>query len=114
LFLNGEFVGNCAVHTILWDVPSAQLGYWCHSNFGGRGIIAEAVERLTQFAWDELDLARLEIRCNARNSASSNVAKRAGFQREAHLKNSFRDNAGRLSDALFFAKTRVPRSENQT
>lgn len=109
LFLNGQFVGNCAVHTILWDVPSAQLGYWLHADFGGRGLISEAVERLTQFAFDELDLARLEIRCNARNTASANVAIRAGFEREAHLKNSFRDNAGQLSDALFFAKTRTPR-----
>ena len=113
LFLDDQFVGNCAVHTILWDVPSAQLGYWCHANFGGRGLIAEAVERLTQFAFDELDLARLEIRCNARNSASANVAIRAGFTPEAHLKNSFRDNGGQLSDALFFAKTRLPRSESK-
>lgn len=108
LFLDGTFVGNCAIHTILWHVPSAQLGYWQHVDFGGRGLISEAVERLTQFAFGELDLARLEIRCNAQNSASANVARRAGFNHEGHLKHSFRDNAGELSDTLFFAKTRVP------
>lgn len=113
LFLDGTFVGNCAVHTIQWHVPSAQLGYWLHSDFQGRGLISEAVERLTQFAWDELDLARLEIRCNARNTASANVALRAGFQQEAHLHHSFRDNEGRLSDALFFAKVRIPRSDSE-
>jgi ribosomal-protein-serine acetyltransferase len=110
LFLDDQFVGNCAVHTIQWHIPSAQLGYWLHSDFGGRGLISEAVERLTKFAWEELDLARLEIRCNARNVASANVARRAGFEQEAHLKHSFRDNSGQLSDALFFAKTRVPRA----
>ena len=109
LFFEGAFVGNCAVHTIQWHVPSAQLGYWQHADFGGRGLISEAVDRLTEFAFEELDLARLEIRCNAKNSASANVATRAGFELEAHLKHSFRDNAGELSDALFFAKTRVPR-----
>ncbi len=109
LFLGDQFVGNCAVHTVQWHVPSAQLGYWLHSDFGGRGLISEAVERLTQFSFEELDLARLEIRCNTRNTASANVARRAGFEQEAHLKHSFRDNSGQLSDALFFAKTRVPR-----
>ncbi len=113
LFSNGEFIGNCAVHTIQWDVPSAQIGYWLHANFQGHGFIAEAVERLEQFAWEELDLARLEIRCHAGNTASSKVALRAGFEQEAHMKNTFRDNAGQLSDALIFAKTRMPRSEGE-
>lgn len=112
LFWNGEFVGNCAIHTINWDVPSAQIGYWLHAGFQGSGFIAEAVKRLERFAWEELDLARLEIRCHARNLASAKVALRAGFEQEAHMKNSFRDNAGQLSDALIFAKVRVPRSES--
>ncbi len=114
LFLDGQFVGNSAVHTIQWQVPSAQLAYWIGADFAGRGLVAEAVTRLEQFAWEELDLARLEIRCNARNTASSNVARRAGFEQEAHLKHSYRDNFGQLSDALFFAKVRVPKSEGQT
>lgn len=113
LFWNGEFVGNCAVHTINWDLPSAQIGYWLHANFHRRGFISEAVKRLEEFAWDELDLARLEVRCHARNEASAKVALRTGFRQEAHMRNSFRDNTGRLSDALIFAKTRVPRSESE-
>jgi len=111
LFLDGQFVGNSSIHTFIWEVPSAQLAYWLCPQFAGRGLINEAVARLEQFAWEELDLARLEIRCNARNEASANVARRAGFPQEANLKNSHRDNFGQLSDALFFAKTRVPRSD---
>ncbi|BCM94102.1 putative ribosomal N-acetyltransferase YdaF [Abditibacteriota bacterium] len=113
LFWDGQFVGNCAIHTIQWEVPSAQIGYWLHAEFYGRGFITEAVERLEQFAWEELDLARLEIRCHAGNVASAKVAVRAGFEQEAHMRNSFRDNSGNLSDALIFAKTRVPRSESR-
>ncbi len=104
LFLGEEFVGNCAVHTINWDVPSAQLGYWLHSDFQRRGLMNEAVERLTRFAFDELKLIRLEIRCNARNLASAGVATRAGFDKEAHLRKCYRSKDGALNDALVFAK----------
>ena len=104
LFLGEDFVGNCAVHTINWDVPSAQLGYWLHQNFQRRGLMNEAVERLTRYAFDELKLVRLEIRCNARNSASAGVAQRAGFEREAYLRKCYRSSDGTLNDALVFAK----------
>ena len=104
LFYEDNFVGNCAVHTINWDVPSAQLGYWLHLDYQGRGLMNEAVERLTQFAFDELKLVRLEIRCNARNLASAGVAARAGFEREAHLRKCYRSADGTLNDALVFAK----------
>ena len=104
LFLGEAFVGNCAIHTINWDVPSAQLGYWLHADFQGRGLMNEAVERLTRFGFDELQLVRLEIRCNARNSASAGVALRAGFEKEAHLRQCYRSADGTLNDALVFAK----------
>ncbi len=104
LFFEGQFIGNCAIHTIIWNVPKAQLGYWLHSDFHGRGFVTEAVERLTRLAFEELQLARLEIRCNAKNLASAKVAKRTGFELEAHLKNYFRGNSGELNDTLIFAK----------
>ena len=104
LFLDDNFVGNCAIHTINWDVPSAQLGYWLHLDYQGQGLMNEAVERLTHFAFDELNLVRLEIRCNARNSASAGVAARAGFAQEAHLRKCYRSADGTLNDALVFAK----------
>lgn len=106
LFLGDHFVGNCAVHSINWDLPGAQLGYWLHTDYQGQGLMNEAVERLTQFAFDELKLVRLEIRCNARNVASAGVAARAGFTKEAHLLKSYRSADGILHDALFFAKVR--------
>ena len=104
LFVGNDFVGNCAVHTINWDVPSAQLGYWLHSDFQGQGLMNEAVERLTRFALDELKLVRLEIRCNAQNTASARVAERASFEREAHFRKCYRGADGVLHDALVFAK----------
>ena len=104
LFLGENFVGNCAVHTINWDLPGAQLGYWLHNDYQRQGLMNEAVGRLTQFAFDELKLVRLEIRCNARNAASAGVAARASFSKEAHLRKCYRSADGTLNDALVFAK----------
>ena len=110
LFLGEHFVGNCAVHTINWDVPLAQLGYWLHLDYQGQGLMNEAVQRLTRLAFEELELVRLEIRCNARNLASAGVARRAGFEQEAHLRNCYRGADGVLNDALVFAKVAEDRS----
>ena len=108
LFLGENFVGNCSIHTINWDVPLAQLGYWLHINYVGQGLMNEAVETLMRLAFDELKLVRLEIRCNARNMASARVAERAGFEREAHLRQCYRSADGTLNDALIFAKIAPP------
>lgn len=103
---DGEFIGTCSLFQFNWDIPSGEIGYWVRVSMQGQGYITEAVNRLTQFAFEELGLERIEIRCDARNKRSAAVAERAGYTLEARLRHHRRAVEGALADTLIYARLR--------
>lgn len=102
---SGRLIGKCGLHTFDTKVGKAEIGYWLDSRLQGQGLMTEAVGRLIAFA-DELGFQRLEIRCDARNERSRNVAKRLGFEREGTLRRVRFDNQNRLCDMEIWARLR--------
>ncbi|MGN7386446.1 GNAT family N-acetyltransferase [Sporosarcina sp. SAFN-015] len=101
----GEFVGSTGLHRIDWAVPKFEIGYWLDTKFEGRGLMTEAVERLTVFAFDELGARRVEIRCDEENVKSRSVAERAGFELEGTLKcDSLSVDGKQLRNTCIYAK----------
>lgn len=103
--MSRRIIGKCGLHTIEANVGRAEIGYWLDSRLTGKGLMTEAVERLVTFA-DELGFQRLEIRCDARNERSSNIARRLGFEREGTLRRVRFDNQNRLCDMEVWARLR--------
>ena len=101
---SAELVGGSGLHRIDWDVPRFEIGYWQRTRFCGQGLMTEAVKGIASFAFETLGAMRVEIRCDSGNVASRRVAERAGFTLEATLHSNSRDNQGRLSDTLIFAR----------
>lgn len=107
LFLKGTdiMVGASGLHRIDWAVPRFEIGYWCRQRFQGLGYISEAVSGITEFAFDTLHAARVEIHMDSRNLASRRVAERVGYVLEGELRHHDRDARGELRDTLVFALT---------
>ena len=97
------FTGSVALQNIRWEVPRFEVGYWQRTSMGGRGYTTEAVRTLTDFAFHELDAARLELFTDQRNIPSIHVAERAGYILEARIRNDKRDVEGQLCDTLMYA-----------
>lgn len=81
------FVGSTGLHQPNWRVPSFHIGYWIHSDHAGQGLVTEAVNALSRYAFAVLKANRLEIRCDSENLRSLAVMNRLGFQREGLLRN---------------------------
>jgi RimJ/RimL family protein N-acetyltransferase len=101
---DGAIVGNSGLHLIDWDVPAFEIGYWAHIDHRGQGYITEAVIGISDFAFTVLHAARVEIRCDTRNTASANVAKRADFTLCGTFHNDSRDVEGGLRSSYIFEK----------
>ncbi len=84
------------IHTIDWDVPRFEIGYWLRASQQGQGYATEGVHLICNLLFQEQKAERIEIRCDDTNAASAAVAERAGFTREAVLKNNARNNQGGL------------------
>jgi len=99
---DGEFIGSSGLHTIAWDVPRFEIGYWVRTSMSGHGYITEAVKAISAFAFSVLSAVRVEIRCDARNIRSAKVAQRAGYELEAKMRWQSRTPMGELRDTLVY------------
>ena len=102
----GQFVGGSGLHRIDWQARKFEIGYWVRTSCGGQGYITEAVASITQFAIQQLQANRIEIRCDSRNTRSIRVAERLGFTNEGILRDEKCDVNGILRDTIIFAKIR--------
>ncbi len=99
----GRLAGKGGFHTINWDVPKFEIGYWVRTSMAGHGLCTEAVTALVEFAWKELGAKRLEICSDPRNLPSRRVAERCGFVLEGILRRNMRDPYGGLRDSCMYA-----------
>lgn len=84
---------------------SAHIGYWLGEPYWGRGIMTDAVRRVSDYAMSDLGFARLEAPVYEWNPASMRVLEKCGYLREAVLRRSvFKE--GRLIDCMLYAKVK--------
>jgi ribosomal-protein-serine acetyltransferase len=97
IFRNDKFIGSIGFVNFDWLAMKTEIGYWISRDEEGKGIVSSACRLLIDFAFDELKMNRIEIRCSAENARSSAIPKRLGFIKEGLLRQSeYRD--GRLHD----------------
>lgn len=82
---------------------SAEIAYWLAEPFWGQGIITWAVQAISQYAFENFDLVRLQAAIYEINPASVRVLEKAGYQLEGRLRKSVYKN-GKLIDSLLYAK----------
>jgi RimJ/RimL family protein N-acetyltransferase len=63
----------------LAEADHLELGYWLAASATGKGIATEAARAMLDAAAALPGMARVEIRCDARNAPSSAVPRRLGF-----------------------------------
>jgi RimJ/RimL family protein N-acetyltransferase len=104
--VRGEACGSIGVFT-LEDVHrrTAEIGYWLAEKEWGRGIMTEAVAAMTERAFRELDVVRIQAAVFEWNPASMRVLEKCGYVREAWLRKSVWKD-GQLIDSAMYAKLR--------
>jgi ribosomal-protein-serine acetyltransferase len=81
-----RFAGTIGTHAIDRLNRKVEIGYWLSKDFRGRGIMTDACRAVVRYAFRELELNRVEIRCATGNLASRAIPARLGFVHEATLK----------------------------
>jgi [ribosomal protein S5]-alanine N-acetyltransferase len=85
---------------------TAELGYWLGEPFWGRGIMSEAVQEFTRWAFEAFNLQRIFAQPFENNKASARVLEKAGFVCEGRLRaNALKD--GKVLDSLIYARVRT-------
>ena len=80
---------------------AGEIGYWCAPWARGRGVMSAAVRLVRDWAFDELDMERLELTTDVDNIDSQRVAQAAGFRREGVMRGYLTARGRRSDDVLF-------------
>ena len=59
-----------------------ELGYWLSEKYQKQGIVTACVDRLCHFAFDELGMNRIQIKCAVGNISSQKIPRRLNFTLE--------------------------------
>jgi len=102
---DGAFIGWCGVTRWNPDYRSASLGYCLNQAAWGHGYATEAASVLLQWAFDTLDLNRVQAETDTRNAASARVLEKLNFRREGTLREDCVVN-GEVSDSWVYGLIR--------
>lgn len=84
------------------------LGYWIGAKFARQGYMREAIAATVHYAFNDLDLSRIEAACLPENLASRGVLEKSGFKYEG-VAQSYLQIAGRWRSHVLYANLRNDR-----
>jgi RimJ/RimL family protein N-acetyltransferase len=99
----GAYVGETYLANADWSVPRIEVGYFVVQEQTRKGYATEAARAAICFAFEHLQVVRVELRCNADNTASRRVAEHCGFVYEGRFRDHHRKKSGELVDTLWYS-----------
>ncbi len=101
IWRQGSLIGCIDLHQIDWLNGNARVGYWLDKDYTGHGIMTRAVRLLVEYAFEALDLHRIEIHVATENYRSRRIPERLGFTLEGVLRQVQRLRGAYYDHALY-------------
>lgn len=79
-------IGTCTLADIHAQNRRAEIGFILRRDHWSRGLMTDATRTLLGFAFDQLNMHRIEADVDPRNEASIRLLERLGFVREGYLR----------------------------
>lgn len=76
---NSAFAGLIGFKCTDKQNKKTEIGYWLSEPFQKKGIIIASVKELVKFAFDELDINRVQIKCATENIQSKKIPQKLNF-----------------------------------
>jgi len=90
---SGMLLGGITLGNIRRGVAqSGHIGYWLGERNAGKGLMVDALDLLSRYAFETIRLHRVEAACIPGNTRSVRVLEKAGFTREGLLRSYLKIN----------------------
>ena len=98
---NDTVIGTCTLFKLDPANHRAEIGYVLGREHWGKGYMAEALERLLEFCFEDLGMTRIEADVDPDNLPSIKSLERLGFQREGYLRERWHVG-GKVMDSVLY------------
>lgn len=78
----GATAGGIGLNKFDWHSKTTEIGYWLAEKYTGKGLATKSCRKLIDYAFDELELNRVVIKCIKENIKSRAVPERLNFTPE--------------------------------
>lgn len=97
-----KVIGFCGFYRWFKEHRRTEIGYVLLEEYRKKGYMREAVEVLLKYAFEELNINRMEAVIEPSNSASVNLAKHFQFKEEGLMRQHY-IHKGKITDSLMFS-----------
>lgn len=101
IFYQDKLIGAIGFNKFDWKCHKTEIGYWLAKDFEGQGIITKSCKLLINYAFDELEINRIEIRCADVNVRSRAIPERLGFKLEGVLRQALCRHSQIYDDTIY-------------
>ena len=85
-FEHEVLIGVIALEYIDWSNQITEIGYWLSAETEGQGLISQACPILIEYAFRQLKMNRVQIRCASENWRSRAIPEKLGFKPEGLIR----------------------------
>jgi ribosomal-protein-serine acetyltransferase len=82
IWYKSEFAGLIGFKETDWINRKTELGYWLAERMQGKGIITACTEKLIRFAFQKLNMNRVQVKVAVGNKRSAAIPQKLGFKLE--------------------------------
>ncbi|WP_269792017.1 GNAT family protein [Stenotrophomonas sp. Iso1] len=100
-----QLIGTSALFALDLTQGRAEIGYSLHPDWQHRGLATEALRLILRYAFDALQLRRVEADADPRNEPSCRLLEKLGFVREGLLRERWNVN-NEICDTAFYGLLR--------
>ncbi|EGU61515.1 GCN5-related N-acetyltransferase [Vibrio nigripulchritudo ATCC 27043] len=98
---SGKLLGKIMLFNLEQESRRAEIGFGISRNFWGKGVVFEAASAVVEYAFNSLELRRIEAEIDPLNVASGNALERLGFVKEGLIRQRW-EIGGVISDSALF------------
>lgn len=104
ILYEGAFVGLIGFKDTDQINRKTEIGYWLSEHQQGKGIITQSVKTMCQFAFKELRMNRIQIKCATGNVPSKKVPQRLQFHFEGIERAGELLSSGKYADLEIYSQ----------
>ncbi|WP_096189319.1 GNAT family N-acetyltransferase [Evansella halocellulosilytica] len=103
---SNEIIGSCGYNSLDFENEKTEIGYDIAKSYWGNGYAPEVIYALKNYAFDSLNLNRVEAKVEPGNVNSIKVLKKLNFTFEGTLRQSEKSK-GKLIDLNIYSKLKT-------
>lgn len=102
IIYNEQKIGLIGFKLTDFENKKTEIGYWISKEFENKGIVTKSVAKMIDYAFNNLKLNRIQIKCGIGNEKSSKIPKKLNFKFEGIERNAELLN-GKFIDAEVYS-----------